>query len=553
MAPPRKQQRMPEQPQLSPFKRHLYGAAGLAALIVLYLLPGSIGHDPWRGDDIRHFSAVFSLFQDASFWLPSMAGAPVTDFGPLYYWVSAIFGAMLGWLLPLHDATRLASPFFTGLAIFWIARAAARLYGRHTRTPAALLMLGTLGLVVHAHEHQPYTALIAMQAMTLAGLALVPTQPVKGALQAGIGVALAFLAAGPSGALLTLPLLIVVAIGCPECRSARASGALILGLSIGTAIAAAWLIGLERHDPNLVALWWEGAWSGLGEPISTTDLGKLAELLSWFAWPLWPIALWTLWRARFQLLRVSWALPLVATLCVLLWLFLGGHTQAPAMLPIIAPLALLAAAGVPTLRRGAANAFDWFAIMTFGSFAIFVWLAWTAQAHGWPPGLARSLERVAPEFVLHGTLFQAAIASFITLCWITLVWHLPRSPNRSPTNWAMGMTMLWCLAVSLLLPWFDHGRSYRPASESLAIALAGEAPGCVAGIGLSDSHLASFDYFAGLRVDPVGANLTACKYLLVHDETHASRLSLAAQWQLIWEFRHAGGKRLEVFRLYRRE
>ncbi|MDV7392315.1 hypothetical protein RZS08_13205, partial [Arthrospira platensis SPKY1] len=116
-----------------------------------------------------------------------------------------------------------------------------------------------------------------------------------------------------------------------------------------------------------------------------------------------------------------------------------------------------------------------------------------------------------------------------------------------------GMTMLWCLAVSLLLPWFDHGRNYRPATESLAIALAGETPGCVAGIDLSDSHLAALDYFVGLRVDPVDANQTACRYLLVLDETRASRLTPATQWQLIWEYRHAGGKRLEVFRLFRRE
>lgn len=544
---------MPEQSERSLLKKHLYGAAGLSALMLLYLLPGTIGHDPWRGDDIEHFSAILSVFHDASLWLPFMAGAPVTGFGPLYYWVSAGFGIAFGWLLPLHDATRLASPFFTGLAIFWVARAAARLYGRDTRTPAALLMLGTLGLVVHAHEHQPYTALVAMQAMTLAGLALIPTQPVKGALQAGIGTALAFLAAGPAGALLTLPLLILVAIACPDCRSARASGALIIGLSAGVAIAATWLIGLERHDADLLAHWWASAWDRLSKPITMNDLGKLSELLGWFVWPLWPIALWTVWRARFQLRKVSWALPLTAAICALIWLFLGGHEEAPAMLPLIPPLALLAAAGVPTLRRGAANAFDWFAIMTFGSFALFVWLAWTAQAYGWPPGLARSLARMAPDFELHGTFIQASLAGFITLTWLALVWHLPRGPNRSPANWAMGMTMLWCLAVTLLLPWFDHGRNYRPVSESLAIALAGEAPGCVAGIGLSHSHLAALNYFVGLNVETVDGNQTTCRYLLIADEARESRLLLATKWQTIWEYRHAGGRRLEVFRLFRLE
>ena len=534
-------------------KRHLFGAAGLGALIVLYLLPGSIGHDPWRGDDIRHFIIVHGLFHDANPWLPMVAGTRLSEFGPLFYWISALFGLALGWALPFHDATRLASPVLTGLAIFWIARTAGRLYGRETRTPAALLMLGTLGLVVHAHEHHPYTALIAMQAMTLAGLALLSTQPVKGGIQAGIGTGLAFLAAGPIGLLVTLPLLIVVAIGCPECRNPRASGALTLGLTLGVMFAAAWLIGADRYDSTLLALWWHEAWGGFGSPLRTTDLARLLELFAWFAWPLWPIAAWTLWRARRQLVSVAWTLPLVSLLTVLIVIVLGGHTQPDALLPIIAPLTLLAAAGVTSLRRGAANAFDWFAVMTFGAFAVLVWLAWSAQAYAWPPGLARSLERMAPEFVLHGTALQASLGAVITLTWITLVWQLPRNPNRGPANWALGMTMLWCLAVSLLLPWFDHSRNHRPVAESLAIALAGEAPGCVAGFGTSASHRAAFDYFAQVAVDDIDSNQTSCRYLLVVDSDRTLHPTLAAEWQLIWEYRHAGGKRLEIFTLYRRD
>ena len=532
-------------------KSHLFGAAGLATLILLYLLPGSVGHDPWRGDDIRHFSAVLAMLQGAGLWLPTIAGEPIAGLGPLYYWTGTLFGLALGWLLPVHDATRLASPLFAGLAIFWVARAAARLYGRDARTPAALLMLGTLGLVVHAHEHQPYMALIAMQAMTLAGLALIPTQPVKGALQAGAGVALAFLAAGPTGLVLTLPLLVVVAIGCPECRSARASGALILGLTSGSTLAAGWMIGLERHHPGALADWWQRATHTWANPLTSADLGKLIELFGWFAWPLWPIALWTLWRARRQLHRLAWAMPLVALISVFVSQWLGGRTQAPVMLPVVAPLALLAAAGVPTLRRGAANAFDWFAVMTFGSFAILVWLAWSAQAFGWPPGLARSLARMAPEFAFQTTVLPAVTAALITVIWIALVWQLPRTANRSPINWAMGMTMLWCLTVSLLMPRFDHDRNYRPAVESLAIALAGEPPGCVAGIGLSVSHSVALEYFAGIRVAAVNQGQTICRYLLVHDDARLSRHDLASQWQLIWEYRHAGGKRLEIFELYR--
>lgn len=545
---------MSEHPQpLSPFKQHLYGAAGLSLLIALYLLPGAIGHDPWRGDDVIHFAAIYSLLNGESLLLPGIAGDPLTQFAPLYHWVGAMFALALGWLLPVHDAARLASPFFAGLTIFWISRAASRLYGKHTRTAAALLTLGTLGLVVHTHENQPMIALIAMQAWTLAGLALVPTRPVRGSIQAAIGVTLAFLAGGFAGLLLTLPLFIVLAIGCPDCRTPRASGALILGLSLGLMASAIWPIMLNHQAPELFAHWWTGSLSVLTSPLPSHDIPKTLELLGWFAWPLWPIALWALWRAKRYILRLPCMLPLAALALFVAWIFGSGETDAAAMLPIIPPLALLAAGGVPSLRRGAANAFDWFAVMTFGVFALLIWLAWSAQVHFWPPGLARSLERMAPEFALQGTMMQAGLGIFIIAIWMLLVWHLPRSLNRGPANWAMGMTMLWCLAVSLLLPWFDHSRNYRPMSESLSITLAGENAGCVASLGLSRSHHAALDYFARLRATQADDNETACSFLLVHDDQSPPGVQPDAQWQQIWEFRHAGGKRLEVFRLYRRE
>ncbi|HRP96637.1 MAG TPA: hypothetical protein PL143_10330 [Rhodocyclaceae bacterium] len=541
-------------PSPSSIKRHLYGAAGLTLLIALYLLPGAIGHDPWRGDDVRHFSGVLGMLRGEGLLMPTLAGEPATTFPPLYYWASALLSLALGWLLPLHDAARLATPMFAGLAIFWIARAASRLYGKHTRTAAALLTLGTLGLVVHAHENQPMVALMTMQALTLAGLSLVPTQPVKGSLQAAAGVALAFLSAGLAGLLITLPLFLVVAIACPECRNPRASGALILGLSAALTASALWPIALSYQAPDLLELWWRNALSDLlDEPVEWSQLPRLLELVGWSVWPLWPIAAWALWRARRQPLRLPWLLPLAGIVLALAWIVANGSFSAEVMLPLIPPFALLAAAGVTTLRRGAANAFDWFAIMTFAVFGVLAWLAWSAQVYAWPPGLARSIARLTPDFVLEGTLIQATLGIAIVAIWLVLIWNLPRSPNRGPANWAMGMTMLWCLVVTLLLPWFDHDRSYRPMSESVAIALAGERSGCVAALGLNTSHRASLDYFANLRTEKVEDNETACPFLLAHDDDLPLTMEPARQWQQIWEFTQGGGRRLEVFRLYRRD
>ena len=537
-------------------KQHLYGASGLALLIALYLLPGTLGHTPWRGDDIDAFATVHALLQGEWFLFPHMAGEPVSHYGPLHYWLSGAFALLLGWLLPVHDAARLATPFAAILATFWISRTASRLYGRHTRAAAALLTIGTLGLALHVHENQPMVTLMAAQALTLAGLSLVPVRPLQGSLQAALGVVLAFLAAGPLGMLLTLPLMFVVAFGIPKQRSSpRASGALILGLTLALGLCALWPASMALQQPALLDWWWAHAWGDLSAgSLSSTSLPRTLELLGWTVWPLWPIALWALWKARRQLLQLQWRLPLAATVLACLWIYArgAGSSDSAILLPLLPPLALLAAAGVPILRRGAANAFDWFAVMSCSVFALLIWLAWTAQAFSWPPGLTRSLERMAPEFTLTGLLPQALIGAFIILVWLLLVWRLPRNPDRSPTNWALGLTMLWCLAVALLLPWFDHTRNYQPMAQSLASTLAKHEALCVATLGLATSHRAALDIHTGLR--PIEANTeTSCRFLIVQDNDFVPEQALTRQWREIWHYAHAGGKRLEIFRLYRRE
>lgn len=525
----------------------------LALLVAVYLLPGLVGHDPWRGDDVRSFSVVLGMLNGENWLFPHVAGEPSTVFPPLYYWVSTLFALAFGWLLPLHDAARLATGLFAALTILWIARSAERLYGKSARTTAGLLTIGTLGLAIHAHEMQPMIALLAMQALTLAGLAKMAEDPLRGGAQAALGTALAFLAAGPIGLLLTIPLFLLLALACPECRTPRASGALTLSLSLALGACAIWPVLLGQKYPELVTLWWSDAIAVLGGPNARNDnLLDMVELLGWFLWPLWPIALWALWRNRRALIRMPILLPLGSIVMATGVLYAVGEFHHARVLPLIPGFALLAAVGVQSLRRGAANAFDWFALMTFAVFAVLVWLAWTAQALQWPPGLARSLARSAPDFVLAWSFTQIALGVSITVGWLVLVSRMPRAVNRGPTNWAMGTTMLWCLAVTLLLPWFNHDRSYRAVSASLAIALAGEPPGCVASIGLTSSHRAALDYFANLRTEAVSDNETGCPYLLVRVDGR-SGIEPAAPWQQIWEDRHAGGRRLELFRLYRRE
>lgn len=534
-------------------QRRIYGTLGLTVLVGLYLLVGLTGHDPWRGDDARHLGPVISMLSGEGWLFPLTAGTPLYEYPPLYYWTAALLAWLSGGLLAPHEGARLASVLFTALGIYLTARTAEALYGRPARTPAALLTLGTLGLVIHSHETQPLLALFAMLALTLRGLARVPAQPLGGSLQAGLGSALAFLAVGLPGALLTLPLFPLATLLSPDCRSPRASGGLLLGLTLTLTLGALWPLAVHLAEPAWFTRWLGTQWLALQPHRPGADeLGRFAELLGWFTWPLWPIALWALWRERRRIAALPLLLPGLSLLLVLGWLLLATEVEQSSMIPLVPPVALLAACGVPTLRRGAANAFDWFALMTFGVFAILVWLGWTAQAFGWPTGLARHVARVGPDFVLRQGGTQLALGLLICAVWFGLVWRLPRTASRGPASWAMGMTMLWCLAVVLLMPWFDHSRSYRPMVRSLELALAGEAPSCIAAADLPDGVRASLDYFGGIRTVPVQGNVTPCALLLRGGGRQAAGAPIAAEWQIIWEYRHGGGRRQEIFRLYRR-
>lgn len=537
----------------SPLQRRIYGTLGITLLVGLYLIVGLTGHDPWRGDDARHFGPVWSMLRGEGLLFPQLAGEPFAEFPPLYYWVAALTAWVTTPLLAPHDGARLATAIFTATTVYCIARAAEALYGRPARTPAAMLTLGSLGLVLHAHETQPMIAVVAMLALTLRGLARVPQEPVAGSVTAGLGAALAFVAGGLPAAWLTMPLLPLVMTLSRDCHTPHASGGLLLGLSIALGLGALWPLAVLLQQPDAFSLWLHASWRDLSSgPLRASELHRLVELIGWFTWPLWPIALWTLWRGRRDLGALPVLLPLLSLVTALALLAVDGDVAQVVALPLLPALALLAAGGVPTLRRGAANAFDWFGLMTFSVFGLLVWLAWTAQAFSWPPGLARHIARVTPHFVLHGGAMQLVIGLLISALWLLLAWRLPRTPSRSPSNWAMGMTMLWCLAVTLLMPWFDHGRSYRPVMTSLEKVVAGEVVDCIATTGLPDALRSSLDYFAGIRTVQVHGDATPCSLLLVHDNRRIDNPELAPEWRVIWDYRRGGGKQLETFRLYKR-
>lgn len=523
----------------------------LAGIAALYLLLGVIGHDPWKGDDAIHLGVAYAMLQGQGWLVPHLAGEPFLAHPPLYYWIAAAGGKALGWLLPLHDAMRLASAAAAALYLWGMAAAARILFEPDTRGAAVLLALGCLGLLVHAHDAQPALALLAAFAWTAYGLGRVLERPGKGAAYIGWAIGLGFLAVGVPALLILVPLALLLPLLSSHWRARGPVSGIALGLAIAAIIAALWLLAVARFHPGHLEAWWAFALRDLRlDADAIVRLGSYLAMLPWFAWPALPLLLWTLWRQRHALHTPGISVGVWGFAVTLAVLALTGSARSLNALPLLPPLVLLATPAAGTLRRGAANGFDWFAMMAFGLFSALVWLGWVAMLTGWPEQLALRFARTEPGFVLGFSLPGFSLALALTLAWIWLLLATPRSPYRGTLNWAAGLILFWGLATTLWLPWIDYGRSYRMLTESLAAALPPR-PGCIAGQGLGDAQRASLHYFAGIMTVR-DARARDCRLTLVQSSgRNPPDASPGPGWRRIWEGRRPGDPN-ELFRLYRR-
>jgi 4-amino-4-deoxy-L-arabinose transferase-like glycosyltransferase len=189
--------------------------------------------------------------------------------------------------------------------------------------------------------------------------------------------------------------------------------------------------------------------------------------------------------------------------------------------------------------------------MAFIFFALVVWLGWAALHFGWPPGLARQVAKMAPDFPRDQIAWSASMGALLSAALLLVPALVQRTPLRGATNWAIGMTLLWCLAVSLWQPWFAHTKNYQPVAAELRALLAEQPPGCIKRKGVGDTQRAALDYFADIRTIPY-QDAADCPLLLTYSSgTNSQRIS--GEWNMLRERRLGAGRKAETFRLYRRD
>ncbi|MFO7189135.1 MAG: glycosyltransferase family 39 protein [Pseudomonadota bacterium] len=523
----------------------------LAALVAAFLLPGLVGHDPWKTEDAIGIGVVHQMLSTGNWLTPTLAGEPFLQDGPVYFWVAAVFVRLLDFVLPTHEAARFASTFFVLLALWWIRLAARELYGRTEGDLSMLALLGCLGLMWHAHETAPDMAMIAGLAGAYYGIAITQRAPLRGGVFYGLGCGLAFLAKGLFGVAQPLLAALLVLLCSTAYRRREFGFAVATGLAVLAPFAAIWPFLLHSEAPAYYQAWWAWQIQNITSAPRWEYILDTAKTLSWAAWPAWPLTLWATWAYRHRLREPGYAVPFMAGLVSLVMLMFVESPDEMDTLVMLVPLAIPAGSAAVRLGRGAVNALAWFAIMTFTLIGAFMWLMWFAALTGIPAKLAANAHRLQPgwEMSVHPVALIGALA--LTAGWLILVFRSERSNLRALTHWAAGATLCWGLAATLWLDWIDHGRSYRSVAESLRAQLP-EHYGCIESRGLRLPQRGLFDYHAGLETRRREVHgTTDCAYLLVQTSTRERAAHPGPEWVQVWEGSRPRDR--ERYRLYRRQ
>ncbi|CAJ0883518.1 Undecaprenyl phosphate-alpha-4-amino-4-deoxy-L-arabinose arabinosyl transferase [Ralstonia sp. LMG 32965] len=545
----------------------------LVALVACaYLLPGTLGHDPWKQDETYTFGIVQHMVATGDPIVPINAGQPFVEKPPLYAWVASTLVWLLADVLPAHDAARLASALFAGLALAFTARLARAATGAPSWTDARVLgtvalSAGSLIVVKHAHEMITDVALLAGTAIGFCGLfeCVQPATRARGsAWLLGIGMGIALLAKG-----VFIPLVFCITIAgagalLPTCRSRVFARQLSMAALVFLPFATIWPTLFYLRAPDLFHVWfWDnniGRFLGFSVPVlgaENDDPFYVWHSLLTIGFPAGPLALVALAGGAWRDWRMPHVgLPLVFAAVGLLALQVSATARPLYLLPFIVPLAMLGQQAIKRLPMRVHIAWDYLSRALFGGVVLLAWLLWAVMTESTSHAGLRWLDRWLPvdwTLPIHPTLVAAALA--LTVGWL---WLLPRLKAagawRGAVSWAAGALVGWGLIGTLLLPWLDEAKSYRSVFDSLGVKLtpAWRMDDCMASLHLGESEAPMLRYFTGILHQPVGQSTAHhCRWLIVQD-SHTHARTPGMEWTLFWSgARH--GDRNERLRVFQRE
>jgi len=521
----------------------------LIVLCAIWLCVGLIGHSPWKPFESQSISVIKTIIETGNWLTPMAVSHSALENPPLYYVVASVFATILSPILPMHDAARLSTGVWMLITLLMVGMTGREIWGKGLGRQTTFVMMGCLGLVISAHTLMPAVSNLAGLATAFYALALSKRRPYRASALLGAGLGVGFLSTGLLPTLIVLVTALALPILFASWRNKQYLTVVMLAFLFASPFLLIWPIYVAIKAPTILDQWWQNSLLSFQHKFHIYFL----KTLTWYAWPALPLALWGFWRHRTQLFyKPKFQLIVVFLVVAFLMIGFGGERKETFALPLLLPLTAMAGGSIESLKRGAAGALNWFGLILFGLLSFLVWLGWTSMMTGHPEKPKERLIFLSGLQHLDFSIIAFAAATAITLIWLFAISRSQHSNRSGATNWAIGMTCIWTLLMSLWLPMIESARSYQSVFSSLKNALP-ETYACINSARMGDSQRDLLHYYASVKTYRLETDPTlSCDLYLIQDERGKSAVEPGQEWKLIWTGKRSSERR-ESFRLFQRK
>lgn len=562
-----------------------------SGFLAIFLLAGVLGHDPWKQDETYSFGIINHFFSGGYWVVPENAGTPFMEKPPLYYWTAALLCKVMNGMLPMPDCARLASVLYMLVAMLFVWKSAMVIYkeSKDAAWAGLLLFMGSIGIVRHCHDMFTDVALLAGCAMVFYAMALLACRNEywkTAGMWLGLGMGIAFLTKG-----FFMPIVLTTSAFCllilrSEVRTLRTVYATGLAFGVAAPFLFIWPAFLYHYSPALFMQWfWEnnvGRFLGFSVEKLGADNKPYFILFSvlWFAFPAFPLAVLAAWPARRDWKQPGILLPLAISLVGLVLLSFSASARSLYLLPLIPMLALLAVRGLHTLPEKCLQYWNR-VVVTIGVVSLIgLWLIWISLLPGHPlPLLLPYVGKIFPvDFVPPHTQWLAIITAMFSSGFFLYVIcsSRRRSGAMAPPEgvsvseggdvlaslqinttsiWFVTVATGWIVANTLLLPWTDETKSYRPVIAQMGgfIRNSEYKDACMNEYFLGESIAPMLEYFDKEHTLAIvnGFDVATCPLMMTVTGRNESVDSFPG-WKLLWKGSRALDAKDEELRLYAR-
>jgi 4-amino-4-deoxy-L-arabinose transferase-like glycosyltransferase len=519
----------------------------LLVLCAVWLCMGLVGHAPWKPFESHAISTIKSLLDTGNLLMPTAASNNQIINPPLFYLSAAAIGKLLSPILPLPDAARIATGLWMVITLLMTGMTGREMWGVGFGRQTTFVFIGSLGLVLSAHTLMPAISALTGLAASFYALSLSKRRPYRASIILGLGIGVSFLSTGLQPIAIILATSFILPCLFSLWRTASYAKVIAMALLVASPFLLIWPMLCQYFYPDALNQWWI---SSLAQFKQNNHLYFLRTLL-WYAWPALPLAAWGLWRYRTQLLgKHRYQLMLTFFLVSLAVIGLGDNKEVFA-LPLLIPLTALAGGSIETLKRGTASALNWFGLVLFGLICGLIWLGWLAMLTGSPEKIKERLVFLSGLQQVNFSTLAFTIAVAISLVWLLAILRSQHSNRSGATNWAIGITCVWTLLMTLWLPMIDSARSYKLVFNDLKHALPAKFA-CITSSHLGNAQHDLLHYYANVKTQNFETEGTLnCDLYLIQDDKNREEIKPGPEWELIWSGKRVS-ERKESFRLFQR-